>query len=591
MAGGKETPRQKMIGMMYLVLTALLAMNISKDVLNAFIQINRGLVKNSANSQDASLKTLSLLSNWSDKEKAYSFDSTAQDMAAKADALVKYITELKAHVLACSAKGNPDGAGFEEYIVEGHLIDIGDKEKVSKPDENQNTTGMLIGDEPASPKSGPWSAVELREKLSAFANDCINLSIPIKDLKDTNPNATDITKKRILKYIKLQEEATSEPGGRAATTKALIENTFSFPDINDADGNPEKWETALFYHTPLAAVIAHLSKLESDVLNAKNAMLNYLAASINASDLKFSDVTVAVVPKQSYILKGDSFVAEIYLAAYNKSSKTRVFMGGEVSEGAKAEVFDYSGKEAILSGMDGKCKFKINESALGSHSHKGVIVYQDADGSDKAIPFIIPPFTVGEAALVVSPTAMMVFYERVENPVEISVPGVDPSQLRVTMNGGKISPKGGGNYSVMPTNGAKDATINVSATINGKDVSMPAKQFRIKKLPDPVPSFNGKTNTASTIKKSEVVAARNVFAKMENFVFEGIPCNITFYEVTIASGGKFGQTYQTSSPALTPEMVTALGKVKTGDKIFIERIKANVSGESRDLPGMSLKVQ
>jgi len=585
MAGGKETPRQKMIGMMYLVLTALLAMNISKDVLNAFIQINRGLVKNSANSQDASLKTLSLLANWSDKEKAQTFDSTAQDMAAKADALVKYIVDLKAHVLACSAKGNPDGSGFEEFIVDGHLIDIGDKEKVSKPDENQNTTGMLIGDEPASPKSGPWSAVELREKLSAFANDCVNLSIPIKDLKDPNPQ------KRILKYIKLQEEAANDPLGRAATTKGLIENTFSFPDINDADGNPEKWETALFYHTPLAAVIAHLSKLESDVLNAKNAMLNFLAASINASDLKFSDVTVAVVPKQSYILKGDSFVAEIYLAAYNKSSKTRVFMGGEVSEGAKPEVFDYAGKEAIMSGMDGKCKFKINESALGSHSHKGVIVYQDADGADKAIPFIIPPFTVGEAALVVSPTAMMVFYERVENPVEISVPGVDASQLRVTMNGGSIYAKGGGNWAVMPTNGATSATINVSATINGKDVSMPAKQFRIKKLPDPVPSFNGKTNTASTIKKSEVVAARNVFAKMENFVFEGIPCNITYYEVTVASGGKFGQTYTTTTPALTSDMVTALSKVKTGDKIFIERIKANVSGESRDLPGMSLKVQ
>ena len=70
MAGGKETPRQKMIGMMYLVLTALLAMNISKDVLNAFIQINRGLVKNSANSEERADATLGLLDNWSDKEKA-----------------------------------------------------------------------------------------------------------------------------------------------------------------------------------------------------------------------------------------------------------------------------------------------------------------------------------------------------------------------------------------------------------------------------------------------------------------------------------------------------------------------------------------
>jgi gliding motility-associated protein GldM len=450
MAGGKETPRQKMIGMMYLVLTALLAMNISKDVLNAFIQINRGLVKNSANSEERADATLGLLDNWSDKEKARPFQDKAHEMVEKADALVKHIIEMKAHVLACSAKGNADGAGFEEYIVDGHLIDIGDKEKVSKPDENQNTTGMLIGDEPASPKNGPWSAVELREKLTAFSDECQNLAVT--DLKGNMHTLAD----------------------RAPEAKALIANTFAFADIpNSEQGEPdEKWETALFYHSPLAAVIAHLSKIESDVILVKNTVLNFLASSINASDLKFSDVTVAVVPKQSYILKGDSFVAEIYLAAYNKASKTKVYMGGEVGDGAKPEVFDYSGKEAIMSGTDGKCKFKINESALGSHSHKGVIVYQDADGSDKAIPFIIPPFTVGEAALVVSPTAMMVFYERVENPVEISVPGVDASQLSVSMSGGSISPKGGGNYMVMPTNGSRDASINVTATINGKQVSM-----------------------------------------------------------------------------------------------------------------------
>lgn len=568
MAGGKETPRQKMIGMMYLVLTALLAMNISKDVLNAFIQINRGLVKNSANSEERADATLGLLDNWSDKEKARPFQDKAHEMVEKADALVKHIVELKARVLAASAKGSPDGSGFEEYIVDGHLIDIGDKEKVSKPDENQNTTGMLIGDEPASPKGGAWSAVELREKLTAFSDECQNLAVT--DLKGNVHTLAD----------------------RAPEAKALIANTFSFADIpSGEEGKSEKWETALFYHTPLAAVIAHLSKIESDVILVKNTVLNFLASSINASDLKFSDVTVAVVPKQSYILKGDSFVAEIYLAAYNKASKTKVYMGGEVGEGAKPEVFDYAGKEAIMSGSDGKCKFKINESALGSHSHKGVIVYQDADGSDKAIPFIIPPFTVGEAALVVSPTAMMVFYERVENPVEISVPGVDPSQLRVSMSGGSITPKGGGNFVVMPTNGATSATINVSATINGKEVSMPGKNFRIKKLPDPVPSFNGKTHTASTIKKSEAAVARNVFAKMENFVFEGIPCNITNYEMTIASGGKIGQTYKTSSPSLTPDMVAALSKVKTGDKIFIESIKATVSGEARDLPPITLKVQ
>ena len=44
MAGGKETPRQKMIGMMYLVLTALLALNVSKSILDAFVSIEENIV-------------------------------------------------------------------------------------------------------------------------------------------------------------------------------------------------------------------------------------------------------------------------------------------------------------------------------------------------------------------------------------------------------------------------------------------------------------------------------------------------------------------------------------------------------------------
>ena len=52
MAGNKLPPRQKMIGMMYLVLTALLAMNVSKDILDAFIIVNDGLEKTAANFMD-----------------------------------------------------------------------------------------------------------------------------------------------------------------------------------------------------------------------------------------------------------------------------------------------------------------------------------------------------------------------------------------------------------------------------------------------------------------------------------------------------------------------------------------------------------
>src|ERR1700751_6384538 len=58
MAGGKETPRQKMIGMMYLVLTALLAMNVSKDILKAFVTVNESLERTNANFGDNTIKVM-----------------------------------------------------------------------------------------------------------------------------------------------------------------------------------------------------------------------------------------------------------------------------------------------------------------------------------------------------------------------------------------------------------------------------------------------------------------------------------------------------------------------------------------------------
>ncbi|MFN4884893.1 MAG: hypothetical protein ACK5HD_01615 [Bacteroidota bacterium] len=525
-------------------------MNISKDVLNAFIQINRGMVKNAANSEERADATLLLLDSWSDGTKAAPFQAEAHKFVDEADALVKYIIELKARVLAASINGSVDGVGFEAYMENGHLIDIGDKEKVSKPDENQNTTAMLIGSEPANPRSGAWSAVELREKLSAFANRAIG--IEVTDIKGKSHKLTE----------------------GAPETKGLIEKTFKFEDINNSDGEPEKWETALFYHTPVSAVIAHLSKIEGDVILAKNAVLNYLTSQINSSDLKFSDVTVAVVPKQSYIMRGDSFVAEIYLAAYNKNSSTRVYMSGsEAGDNPTPELFDYNGITPITSGSDGKCKFRINQSSLGAHSHKGVIVYQDADGGDKAIPFVVPPYFVGEPNCVISPTNMMILYRGVPNPVEVSVPGVDPSSLSVTCSGGSMSGSGG-NYNIDPGSGAQ-VTVSVSATINGKSVSVGSKNFDVKGLPSAETLLNGSLKSGAKAKKSDVI---NGFVSCQippefpvgkNLQVTIANCRLSVngVDLGICGGGR-----------LDAGQKSKLNGLKTGDVVLFSQVTTNKGG-------------
>ena len=569
MAGGKETPRQKMIGMMYLVLTALLAMNISKDVLNAFIQINKGLGKTSEVLQTKAQATLAGLRAAKEADKAAPFLAKAEEVSKLGDEMIDYIEILKARTIACSMKGDPAGADYEEFMTEDKkkAIDLGSKdgrEKVTKLDENQNNTTLLVGPNPQAPRQDPWSAYELRTKLTEFKEK-------LKAIQVTNIDG---------KIIPLDNEILTS-----------LDSTFVYNEEPDAEGKMEVWETNKFYHTPLAAVVATMSKIETDVLNAKTSVMSFLASSINATDLKFSDVTVAAVPLQSYVLKGKDYELEVYLAAYNKTSNTKLYMGGAYN-GDKVptpSTFSASG-DGIAADPDGKCRFKVNTGSLslGPHGYTGQIGYEK-DGKMEFIPFATQPFFVGEPALVVSPVNMNVFYRGLDNPVEVSVPGVDRSALTVTMNGGSITPSPDGTYNVKPGEG-KEATINVSANINGESVQMPARNFRIKRIPDPVPSFGGKKPYDSTIPQGDATVAAGVRADMEGFDFP-VTAQVSSFMVTLVSNGALKE-YKSNGNRISDEASQAIRKMKKGEKIFIEQIMCRMpDGTDRKLSAITLKVQ
>jgi len=569
MAGGKETPRQKMIGMMYLVLTALLAMNISKDVLNAFIQINKGLGKTSEVLQTKAQATLAGLRAAKEADKAAPFLAKAEEVSKMGDEMIDYIEILKARAIACSMKGDPTGANYEEYMTEDKkkAIDLGSKEgreKVTKLDENQNNTTLLVGPNPQAPRQDPWSAFELRTKLTEFKEK-------LKAIQVTNIDG---------KVIPLDNQILSS-----------LDSTFVYNEEPDAEGKLEVWETNKFYHTPLAAVVATMSKIETDVLNAKTSVMSFLAASINATDLKFSDVTVAAVPLQSYVLKGKDYELEVYLAAYNKTSNTKLYMGGAYN-GDKVptpSTFSASG-DGIAADPDGKCRFKVNTGSLslGPHGYTGQIGYEK-DGKMEFIPFATQPFFVGEPALVVSPVNMNVFYRGLDNPVEVSVPGVDRSALTVTMSGGSITPSPDGTYNVKPGEG-KEATINVSANINGESVQMPARNFRIKKIPDPIPSFAGKKPFDNTIAHGDAMVAQGVRADMEGFDFP-VTAQITSFALVIMSNG-VEKVYKSNGNRIPEEGSQAIRKMKKGEKLYIEQVMCHMPDNTdRKLPGLTLKVQ
>ncbi|MBX7051510.1 MAG: hypothetical protein K1X54_05710 [Flavobacteriales bacterium] len=556
--------------MMYLVLTALLAMNISKDVLNAFLQINRSQMKTSEILNSKAQASLAALNSPKpeDAAKAVPFQAKAKEVASKTEELVKYMEELKARTMAASMKANNTGDGFDEFMENGKALDMlsaAGKEKVSKPDENTNATALLIGSKPHEPKTDPWSGNELKKKLEDYAQFMRGIKVM---------NVDNI-------------EVSLDPD-----IVASIDSAFHFPEEVDLDGHAEPWEVNRFHDTPLAACIATMSMLQTGVMNTNAQVLGWLQKSINLSDVKFSDVTYAAVPLQSYVLQGDEFQAEIFLAAYNKNSTTKIYPGGEYSgeRPAETEVGPGASGEGIASGPDGKCIFKVNTGglSLGQHGFKGQLSYMK-NGKEEFLNYYIPPITVGTPALVVSPVNMNVFYRGLDNPVEVSVPGVDAKALSVSMEGGSISgPGADGVYNVKPGEG-KEATIRVSAKINGKDTQMPPKKFRIKKIPDPIPSFASKKPYDSTVSQGDAGVAAGVRAEMEGFDFP-VTATVSSFVVSMVTNGQYKE-YKMNSNRLEDNVKEVIKKMKKGEKIFIEQIMCKMpDGTERKLAPITLKL-
>ena len=209
------------------------------------------------------------------------------------------------------------------------------------------------------------------------------------------------------------------------TSTVQLDERFTFENEME-DGKEVLWEAANFYDVPLAAVMPLMSKMIVDVQDAQEDVLSWLLGGIEAKSYKFTNLMPLVVPESNYILRGDSFRADVLLAAYDATNAPDIFVDGDKWDGRDSTLLAYEGMEGLTIGADGMGKLRIptRGMSLGDMTFKGLIRYQGPDGNIEPYQFYTPTITVAEPALVVSPTKMNVFYRGVPNPVEVSVPGV-----------------------------------------------------------------------------------------------------------------------------------------------------------------------
>ena len=570
MAGAKETPRQKMIGMMYLVLTALLALNISKEVLNGFVKVENSLrttqktLNAKVNETSTELETKYL----QNQEKVKPFYDKAQEVNATSAELISYITEMKARVMAAS-KGdyNDDGElALDNYIGkdESGMDTVLNLALIPIKDEYQNVTRFVGMAEPKEPLDGPWTALELKRKLEVFRDE----------LKDANVTDNLGNRRDLPEYLKQQ-----------------IDETFAFP-TEIQEGEEVSWEHANFYHVPLAAVMPLMTKMTLDIQDIQDDILSWLLGSVDAKAYKFTNLLPLVVPESNYILRGDSFRADILLAAFDGTNPPDIYVDNKKWNERDSSLLEYENIDALPIGNDGLGKLRISTRgmSLGESNYKGLIRFQGPDGNIQDFPYYTPKFTVAEPALVVSPTKMNVFYRGLPNPVEVSVPGVPGDKIDVRISGNHLLKKeADGTFTITPGTD-KEADITVSAELpDGSKKTLPSREFRVKRIPDPVPFFVGKTPSDRSISKQTLVGADGIGAQMVNFDFD-VRVVVKSFSVSVSRDGTLVEK-KSNNNRLTPDMKQLFNRVSRGNVVYFEDIIVGMpDGTERQVAAMKLKV-
>ena len=532
MAHGKETPRQKMIGMMYLVLTAMLALNVSKEAVKAFVKVDQALtltVKNYSQKNDLIYREFDR-ADAENHAKAGKYKTSAYLVKEQADQIFNFMQGLKIEIInTCDGPGNAAVVGTEVLT-----------EKILKFDDTNIPSQILIG----SNESG--KANDLKANINEYRDFLIGV------LEGKNPSVE----------ASLRTSLSTEPGK------------------NEKTGESERWENATFQTLPTVAVIAMLSEFQVNVRNAETEVLNYLYTQIDASSFKFNKLTAIVIPNSNYVTQGSDYEAQVFISA---TDSTQV---PEITVGDTKLPIDETGK-----GL-----YKVRATSLGSKKWGGIIALKAPDGSIKNYDFsseyvvgepnvIVSPTAVNIMyATIFNPIDVSV---PGVSPDKISIKVVNgiSSTEKVKMPNGENFK---GSWAIKPNQVGQNVQVIVTANINGKPVTYAPYEFRVKAVPDPVAVFGGKST--GSISRATAIAQMGVFATLKDFDFP-IQFEITGFTFLYTDKGNSYEQPSTSAH-LTAQQKDLISKVTRGKDLIFKDIKAKgPDGKIKDLGALILKVE
>ncbi len=504
MAGEKTNTRQKMINMMYLVFIAMLALNIDKEVLATIGVINEDLETSVEQLSDDNIIKYATIDNLQSQPEYQVVYPFVQDLKEISNNYVNYIKDLKNVILESDKEGT------------SYVRDIKNKSNSDKP--NQVMVDYQVMD-----KSGPLDELFFERSILlpegetyknnyiGFRNDIISI---IDSIKINDP-----------KYISDEVALTN-----LESVVNDLDSRFEYPDDGkklNSNGKELDFMDYEFKGFPLVASLSKMTKTQNNTRYIENKLLSVILGEI------------AVATTGGGVLQ-----------AYLKTPKAQYFSGevfdGSIIMGQKSSSFAFEDKDIkltfpgssqardLIEGSDyeifeGQIVFKKRLTQTGSYKLSGSVTKLD-DRNITTIP-INEEFSIIEkpSTATVEAIRMNILYEKLNNPVNIVLPGAVSLQQGSGSKNVKLNPNvrpkdkaEGANFYAIPDSGVEEVLIQVTGLVNGKRESSEPKIFRVKKAPDGVGAIENVQSypSGSTVTQLNILNGQIAGYKPEDFDYD-----------------------------------------------------------------------
>jgi gliding motility-associated protein GldM len=439
MGGAKESPRQKMINLMYLVFISMLALNMSKEVLSAFGMISEQITENNISLQERIITfETSIESNYQQEGKIWKEKKIAKDKVHEITTnFLTYLDELQQTPPQKKVKGLKDS--------------INDYEVMDKPDYFDNK--FFIGSQGVLKPEGQ----EFLDKIIEFKTEFIVV------VDSLNVGKSDENYVNIIKEVNELFDVESEVINRSGVKTSWIEyNYFGFPEV---------------------ASNTKLTVMKANVLGFQAELLSAMIGGQYKINATLANFDAYVVSDKAAYFPGSKFSGKIVLGKKSENLQPKAITINDT---------EIDPIESLNS--EGEIVLDFPVGSVGTRDITGTITFVEGDDEPIEIP-VISNYEVISKPNTASVQVMgrNTLFRNFDNLVKVSVPGV-PANL-VTATGPGVTSKGDGLYTIKPQKG-QELVLNITAELPDESKFTGSETFQIRRAPVPDILFNGKDGGA-----------------------------------------------------------------------------------------------